>query len=93
LSSVVDDFNDIRFDTRGTAKHKAKTALREQNKSEWVCELQLVGATEMVAGLTFMVEGYGVFDGKYIVETAEHSVAGDSGYTTKVKGRRVLEGY
>lgn len=93
MSRVVDDFNDIRWDARGTAQQKARTALREQNKREWVCDLALVGTIEIAAGSTFIIESFGVFDGKYIAEKVEHRLSGDGGYITAVKGRRTLEGY
>ena len=45
-----------------------------------------------MAGITVQVSGYGAFDGKYIIETATHSVS-KSGYKTDLTLRRVLEGY
>lgn len=45
-----------------------------------------------LAGVTVQVAGYGAFDGKYIIETATHSIS-RSGYKTDVTLRRVLEGY
>lgn len=93
MADVADDFMDIRFDARGTARQKAKTALREQNKHEWVCDLVIVGNTQITSGVTFMVEDFGKFDGKYIVESADHRIAGDGGYTTAIKARRILRGY
>ena len=41
--------------------------------------------------LYFGVYGYGEFDGKYIVEQAQHSITG--GYKVQIKLRSVLEGY
>jgi len=88
---VKDDFMDIRADVRDQAVKQAKTALREKNKSEWTCDLIIMGNTRVVAGITFMVEGFGEHDGKYIAESVVHTL--DGGYTTKIKGRRCLEGY
>jgi hypothetical protein len=88
---VIDDFGDIRADVREQAKEKAKNALREKNKHEFICDLTIVGNTRMMAGVTFMVEGFGENDGKYIAESTTHTL--DGGYTTKIRGRRVLEGY
>jgi hypothetical protein len=45
----------------------------------------------LVAGVTVTVAGYGMFDGKYIIETATHSFTG--GYGVSLKLRRVLEDY
>ena len=66
--------------------------LRQKNKAEYSAEFTLVGDTRLVAGVTVQVAGWGMFDGKYIIESATHSVTA-SGYTLQVKLRRVLEGY
>ena len=88
---TASDFNDIIWTP--SVQQKAKTALREQNKREWVCELVLVGSTNIATGSTFMIEGFGQFNGKYIIETAEHRITGEGGYTTTINARRILEGY
>jgi len=74
------------------AKQLAKKRLRQKNKNEFQAEFTLVGDVRLVAGVTVKVIGWGMFDGKYIIETATHSVNA-SGYTLQVKLRRVLEGY
>ncbi len=73
------------------AKELAKKRLRQKNKGEVKAEFTLVGNVGLVAGLTVQVEGYGLFDGKYIIESATHNPTG--GYTVGLKLRRVLEGY
>lgn len=78
--------------SNGEALELAQMRLREKNKNEFSASFTLVGDADLVAGLTVNVGGYGAFDGKYIIETATHSVSG-SGYTTGLKLRRVLEGY
>jgi hypothetical protein len=65
--------------------------LRQKNKAEFSADFTLVGDCRLVAGVTVEVGGWGVFDGKYIIETATHNFTG--GYTVGVKLRRVLEGY
>jgi hypothetical protein len=52
----------------------------------------LPGDVQLAAGLTVQVTDYGMFDGKYIIESAAHSIA-SGGYTTNIKLRRVLEDY
>lgn len=74
------------------AKIIAQKRLREKNGQQFTAGFDLVGDASLVAGVTVQVEGYGAFDGKYIVETATHSVS-SSGYKTNLKLRRVLEGY
>ncbi|GHU42180.1 hypothetical protein FACS1894111_05660 [Clostridia bacterium] len=78
--------------TREEARQLAMKRLRQKNKGEYQAEFTLVGDTRLVAGVNVTVVGWGMFDGKYIIESATHSVTG-SGYTLQVKLRRVLEGY
>lgn len=77
---------------REEARQLAMKRLRQKNKSEFKATFSLAGDARLVAGITVTVEGYGAFDGKYIIETATHSISG-SGYKTDVTLRRVLEGY
>lgn len=77
---------------REEARQLAMKRLRQKNKSEFSADFTLVGDVRLVAGVTVEVVGYGIFDGKYIIETATHGVTA-SGYTLQVKLRRVLEGY
>lgn len=69
----------------------AKKRLREKNSQEFKASFNLAGDARLVAGVTVIVEGFGAFDGKYIIETASHAVS--SGYKTNITLRRVLEGY
>lgn len=81
-----------KVNTREEARQLAMKRLREKNKGETSADFSLVGDVSLVSGVNIEVEGFGMFDGKYIIETATHSVSG-SGYTTGIKLRRVLEGY
>ena len=45
-----------------------------------------------MASVTVTLEGWGAWDGKYIVSQAKHTVSG-TGYTTQIQLRKVLEGY
>ncbi len=78
--------------TREEARQLAMKRLRQKNKGESSAEFTLVGDVALVAGVTVQVNGWGMFDGKYIIETATHSVTG-SGHTVQLKLRLVLEGY
>lgn len=73
------------------AKELAKKSLRAKNKDETTAEFTLVGDVDYVAGITVRVYGYGEFNGKYIVEQANHSITG--GYKVQIKLRSCLEGY
>lgn len=81
-----------KVSSNAEAKTLAEKRLREKNGQQFTASFTLVGDAGLVAGVTVDVKGYGAFDGKYIVESATHSVS-SSGYTTSVKLRRVLEGY
>lgn len=70
----------------------AKKRLREKNSQEFKASFNLAGDARLVSGVTVQVEGWGAFDGKYIIETASHTVS-SSGYKTNITLRRVLEGY
>ena len=78
-----------KVNSRDEARQLAMKRLRQKNKAEFSAEFTLVGNVGLVAGVTVAVSGWGVFDGKYIIETATHSVTG-SGYTLQLKLRRVL---
>lgn len=91
--STKNDYGDIRYDASAPAQNKAKAKLRKQNKGEWKCELTMLGNLAMVEGVTFSVEGWGVYDGKYIAETVTHTLDGSGGFETQVTGHRVLKGY
>ena len=82
-----------KVSTREEARQLAMKRLRQKNKSEYKASFTLTGDTRLVAGVTVEVSGYGAFDGKYIIETATHSVSKSGGYKTDITLRRVLEGY
>lgn len=70
----------------------AKYMLRMRNKYEQTADFTIPGNTAIVAGVTVMLEDFGLFDGKYIVKEAKHSVSKSSGYTTQIKLRKVVTG-
>lgn len=73
------------------ARELAKKSLRQKNKGETTAEFTLTGDVGYVAGITVKVNGFGEFDGRYIVEQAVHTITG--GYKVQVKLRSCLEGY
>ena len=74
------------------AKRLAQAKLRELNKRQVEGNLTVIGDVGIVAGVVITVAGFGSFDGRFIVEEANHSV-GTSGYTTQMKLRRVNNEY
>jgi hypothetical protein len=75
------------------AKRKAKGKAREKNKKKQTGEKLVLGIGNplVAAGQTFNLEGCGVFDGKYIIEEANHKLHGS--FETEINVRRCLEGY
>lgn len=81
-----------KVSSREEARQLAMKRLRQKNKEEFKASFSLAGDARLAAGITVLVSGYGAFDGKYIIETATHSVS-RSGYKTDITLRRALEGY
>lgn len=81
-----------RVGSIGEAKELAEKNLRLHNKFARTVQLTMIGDTRLLAGVNIQLEGFGGWDGKYIISQAKHSV-GSGGYTTNVNARRVLEGY
>lgn len=72
----------------GEAQKLAEQHLRLHNKFNRSARFTLPGNTALVAGVTVTLEGFGGWDGKYMVKQAVHTVSGS--YTTKVELRKVL---
>ena len=81
-----------RVSSKDEAKALAEKHLRLHNKYTKSATFTMPGNPALVAGVTVMLEGWGGWNGKYIITQAKHTVS-DSGYTTQIKLRRVLEGY
>ena len=77
-----------KVSSTGEAKMLAEKHLRLHNKFNRSASFTLPGNTALVAGVTVMLEGFGGWDGKYMVKQAAHTVGG--GYTTKIDLRKVL---
>lgn len=80
-----------RVSSREEARVLAMKRLRQKNKVETTGDITLTGNVELVTGCTVLVEGFGIFDGKYIIDKATHKLTG--GYTTAITINSVLEGY
>lgn len=76
----------------GEAKALAEKRLRLHNRLTRFASFSFPGDPALVASVTVQLEGWGGWDGKYIIKRAVHTVD-TSGYTTKIKARRCLEGY
>ncbi|MCM3141298.1 contractile injection system protein, VgrG/Pvc8 family [Brevibacillus sp. MER 51] len=76
-------------DSQAAALRKARKSLREKNKERSQASMTLMGDIRIAAGVTIMVEGFGAFDGKYLIVSATHNLS-SSGYTTDMTMRQVL---
>ena len=78
----------------GSAAEAAELAskiLRLHNKYERKCDFTLLGNPMLGAGLTVTLQGFGLWDDKYIIKTCKHEI-GTNGYTTKITLRTIPEG-
>lgn len=73
------------------AMRLAKKRLREKNKDEITGSFSLPGNFALAAGSTVQLQGFGAFDGKYLITRASHDVS--NGYTVSIDVRRCLNGY
>lgn len=48
----------------------------------------MMGDVRMAAGVNIQVEGFGVFDGKFFIDSAVHSLDGNGGYRTTIQIHR-----
>jgi uncharacterized protein len=74
------------------ASRRAKAEVRKANKERETATIAMgIGNPLIAAGMTFTLKGVGQFDGKWFVQSAEHTVG--EVYDTKLTVRRCLEGY
>ncbi|MDL2280317.1 hypothetical protein LJC10_00490 [Selenomonadales bacterium OttesenSCG-928-I06] len=73
------------------AEKLAKKELRNRNKEETKGNFSIPGNIKYFAGATLMFNGYGWFDGKYIIEKISSSE--NNGYNMTLDVRRCLDGY
>lgn len=80
-----------KVSNKAEALQLAQKMLRAKNKGETSASFKLVGDVALVAGVTVMVQGYGEYDGRYIIEQATHKITG--GYEVSLKMRSCLDGW
>jgi len=88
FSDITADFQRPRTDVTDNANRICRARCREKNKKEWTCTLTITGNVKMVGGVTINITNWGVFSGKYMVDTATHKRSGK--YTTSINAHRVL---
>lgn len=94
--NVDADGQEYSLKTRTTsiseARRLAQAKLHELNRRSITGSLSVVGDVSLVAGEVIAVEGFGSFDGNFIIEEAAHSVD-TGGYVTALTLRRVNSEY
>lgn len=80
-----------KVETTAEARRIAKNKLREKNKEVGKASLTLNGSTVYATGVTFNLKGWGKADGKYIIDSCEHTAAGGA-YITTLEIRKVIGG-
>lgn len=73
------------------ADRLAKKRLRAKNCQETTGSFSLLGNPLLLASNTIALNGFGSYDGSYIITRATHTI-GD-GFTTDIEIRRCLDGY
>lgn len=76
-----------KVDNLAEAQRVAKAKFREINKAETTFSGEIPGDTRIVSATNINLNGFGVFDGKYFIDKATHTVS--SGYTTAIEAHKV----
>lgn len=77
-----------RVKNKGEAEELAKKSLQKENKKTRTARFTLAGDIKLVAKQTIQVEGWGKFDGKYLVNNATHKIS-TSGYVVDIDCSKV----
>ncbi len=80
-----------KVDSKSQAEVLAAKYLRLHNKYQKTASFTMPGNPMIGSCMTVQLEGWGAWDGKYIVSQAKHSLS--NSYTTQLELRRALEGY
>ena len=72
-----------RADSIADAKKIAQEKLSNANQREITASINLMGDLRFVGASNVEISGFGMFDGKYTIEKATHTISGN--YTTKIE--------
>ena len=82
---------DRKVSSNEEAAELAAKILRLHNKYEKRVSFTLIGNPILSAGLAMNVQGFGLWDEKYIIKQCRHEIS-NTGYTTKITLRTIPEG-
>lgn len=80
----------LRVVNQGEAERYARGLLRNSNKNETTGSFFIKLNTNIAATNTVNLNGFGVFDGKYFIDSIKHKLTNGKSH---LKVRKVLEGY
>lgn len=73
-----------RVKSKAEAETLAKNRLAEANAAEVTGSLSMMGDVRLVAGVNVEMEGFGVFDGKYQIKQAAHTLGAKYGVSVEL---------
>lgn len=77
-----------RASSKAEAEQIARSELRAANKGEYKANISMIGDPQVQAGVTVNLSGFGVFDGKYFVDSVRHDLT--DGYNSTLVLHKVL---
>jgi phage protein D len=75
------------------ADRLAQKKLREKNRGQNTASFTIAWRPDAAASSMVEIKGFGVFDGRYMLDKAQHTVRGSGGSTMGLELHRKLEGY
>jgi hypothetical protein len=81
----------VRCENGQQAQLKANSLLHAANMVKRIAALTCSGSPILVAGNIVTISGFGVSDGKYLIEQARHRLVRTAGYTTEIEARNLAE--
>ncbi|MDE2101150.1 MAG: hypothetical protein KGL39_28135 [Patescibacteria group bacterium] len=73
-----------RFENNQQATVDAAAKLHQNNMWQFQGELTLPGTTAWRTGQVVMLRGWGIFNGRWFIEEADHTLSARAGYATKL---------
>lgn len=74
-----------RVENIGQAQLKAQEALRRANRGKIELDLDCEGEVIYAAGVTFTLNGFAKFSGKYMIQQVDHSLSKNQGFRSSIK--------
>jgi phage protein D len=82
-----------RVKSQAEAETLARSSLRGANKTEVTGSFSCMGDVRLVAGVNVQMQGFGKFDGKYVIDTVTHSIGNKYGVSVQIRRALGREGW